>query len=83
MSDGIFFFLWKKKLTIGFFGVKFTGDYRDVTIISSLFLDHSQNSKNPNSSSFFLLLTVIPKELCNESNAMVIPGKFHPEKLYE
>ena len=56
-----FFFFWKKKLTIGFCVVNFTADYRDVAIISSLFLDHSQNSKNPNFSSFFLLLTVIPK----------------------
>ena len=44
-----------------FFGVKFTGDYRSVAIIPSLFRDHSQNSKNPNFSSFFLLLTVITK----------------------
>ena len=61
MSGGIFFFLWKKKLTIGFFGVKFTRDYRNVAIISTLFRDHSQNSKKSNFSSFFLLLTVIPK----------------------
>ena len=61
MSDGIFFFLRKKKLTIVFFGVEFTGDYRDVAIISTLFRDHSQNSKNPNFSSFFRLLTVIQK----------------------
>ena len=47
MSDG-FFFLWKKKLTIVFFGVKFTGDYRNVTIISTFLRDHSQNSKKPN-----------------------------------
>ena len=44
-----------------FFGVEFTGDYRDVAIISTLFPDHSQSSKNPNFSSFFLLLTVVPK----------------------
>ena len=56
-----FFFLWKKKLTIVFFGVKFTGDYRNVAILSSLFRDHSQNSKKPNFSSFFRLFTVIPK----------------------
>ena len=61
MSDGIFFFLWKKKLIVVFFGVKFTGDYRDVAIISLLLLDHSKNSKNPNYSSFFLLLTMITK----------------------
>ena len=42
------FFLWKKKCIIMFFEVKFTGDYRDVAIISSLFRDHSQNSKKPN-----------------------------------
>ena len=53
MSDGIFFFLWKKKLIIVFFGVKFTGDYRNVAIISTLFRDHSQNSEKPNFSSFF------------------------------
>ena len=32
MSDGIFS-LWKKKLIIVFFGVEFTGDYRDVAIM--------------------------------------------------
>ena len=42
-----FLFCGKKKL-ITVFGVKFTGDYRDVAIISSLFPDHSQNSKQPN-----------------------------------
>ena len=42
MSDEIFFFLWKKKLTIVFFGVKFTGDYRNVAIFPSLFRDHRQ-----------------------------------------
>ena len=56
-----FFFLWKIKLTIVFFGVKFTGDYRNFAIISTLFRYHSQNSKHPNFWSFFLLLTVIPK----------------------
>ena len=56
-----FFFLWKRKILIVFFGVEFTGDYRDVAIISTLFRDRSQNSKNPNFSSFFLLLTVITK----------------------
>ena len=61
MSDGIFFFLWKKKSIIVFFGVKFTGDSRDVAIISTLFRHHSQKSKKPNFSSFFRLLTVIPK----------------------
>ena len=55
------FFLCEKKLTIVFFGMKFTGDYRNVAIISTLFRDHSQNLKNPNFSSFFRLLTVIPK----------------------
>ena len=44
-----------------FFGVKFTGDYRNVAIIPTLFRIHSQNLKKPNFSSFFLLLTVIPK----------------------
>ena len=48
-----FFFCGKKKLITVFFGVKFTGDYRDVAIISSLFRDHSQNSKKPNFSLFF------------------------------
>ena len=54
MSDG-FFFLCEKKLSIVFFEVKFTGDYRNVAIISTLFRDHSQNSKIPNFSSCFLL----------------------------
>ena len=61
MSDGIFFFLWKKKLIIVFFGVIFTGDYRNVAIILSLFRDHSQNSNKPIFLSFFRLFTVIPK----------------------
>ena len=38
-----FFFLWEKKFIIVFFGVKFTGDYRDVAIISSLIWHHIQN----------------------------------------
>ena len=61
MSDGFFFCLWKKKLTIMFFGVKFTGDYRNVAVISTLFRDHSQNSKKPNFPSFFRRLNVITK----------------------
>ena len=44
MADGIFF-LWKKKLILVFYGVKFDGDCRDVAIISTLFRDHRQNSK--------------------------------------
>ena len=60
MSDEIFFFR-KTKLIIVFYGVEFTGDYRDVAIISTLFRDHSQKSKKPNFPSFFLLLTVILK----------------------
>ena len=56
-----FFFFWKKKLTVKFFEVKFTGDYRNVAFISTLFRDHTQNSKKPNFSSFFRRLTVIPK----------------------
>ena len=82
MSDEIFFFV-ENKLIIVFLGVKFTGDYRGVAIISTLFRDHSQNSKKPNFPSFFLLLTVIPKKLCNDSDDMVIPGEFHPKKLYD
>ena len=61
MSDGISFFLFKRKFIIAFFGVKITGDYRNVAIIPTLFRDHRQKSKNPNFSSFFLLLTVITK----------------------
>ena len=56
-----FFFLWKIKLIIVFFGVKFTGDDRNVAIIPTLFRDHIQNSKKPNFSSFFRLLIVIPQ----------------------
>ena len=43
-----FFFFMEKKLIIVFFGVEFTGDDRNVAIISTLFRDHSQNSKKPN-----------------------------------
>ena len=82
MWDRIFFFCGKK-LIIVFFGVKFTGDYCNVAIISTLFRDHSQNSKKPNFSSLFRLFTVMAKWLCNDSNDMVIPGKFHTKKLYE
>ena len=60
MSDEIFFFL-EKKLIIVFFGVEVTGDYRDVAMIPTLFRVHRQKSKKPIFSSFFLLLTVIPK----------------------
>ena len=35
-----------KKLIILFFGVKFTEDYYDITIIPYLFRDHSEKSKN-------------------------------------
>ena len=52
MSDGIFF-LWKKKLIIVFFAVKFTGDHHNVAIIPTLFRDHRQKSTKPNFSSFF------------------------------
>ena len=41
MLDGIFFFFVKKKLIILFFGVKFTGVYRNVAITLTLFRDHS------------------------------------------
>ena len=58
---GRIFFLWKKKLFIDFFGVKFTGDYRDVAIIPTLFRDHRQKWKKPIFSSFFRLFTVIAK----------------------
>ena len=60
MSDGIFFF-WKKKVLIVFFMVKFTGDYRNVAIISTLFRDHSQNSKKTEFFIVFSTFTVIPK----------------------
>ena len=82
MSEGIFF-LWKKKLIIVFFGGKFAGDYHNVAIIPTLFRDHRQKLQKPIFSLFSLLLTVITKQLCNYSNDMVIPGKFHPKKLYE
>ena len=83
VERNFFFFLWKKKSIIVFFGVKSTGDYRNVAIILTLFRDHSQNSKKPNFSSFFRLFTVILKYLWNDSNDMVNPGKFYPKKLYE
>ena len=59
ISDGIFF-LWKKKLIIVFFGVKFTEDYRDVAIISSLFRHHSQNSKK---TKFFIVFSTFDRDL--------------------
>ena len=59
MSDGIFFFLWKKKLIVVFFGVKFTGDYRDVAVISSLFRRRSQNSKK---TEFFIVFSTFDRD---------------------
>ena len=56
-----FFFLFKRKFIIAFFGVNFTVDYPNVAIIPTLCRDHRQKSKKPIFSSFFLLLTVIPK----------------------
>ena len=56
-----FFFFLEKKVIIVLFAVEFTADYRDVAIIPTLFRDHRQKSKKPICSSFFLLLTVIPK----------------------
>ena len=41
MSDGIFFVVFKRKFIMAFFGVKFTGDYRNVAIIPTLFRDHN------------------------------------------
>ena len=61
MSDGICFFLWKKRWSQFFFAVELTGDYRDVAIIPTLFRDHGQKSKKPIFSSFFQILTVIRK----------------------
>ena len=57
----IFFFFLEKQLIIMFFGVEFTGDYSDFAIIPTLFRDHRRMSKKSTFSSFFLLLTVIPK----------------------
>ena len=61
VGRNFFFFIFKRMFIIVYFWVKFTGDYRNVAIIPTLFRDHSQKSKKPNSSSFFQLLTVIPK----------------------
>ena len=41
-----FFFLFKRKFIIVFFGEKFTGDYRNVAIIPTLFRDHIVKSEN-------------------------------------
>ena len=46
-------FFCGKKLIIVFFRVKYTGDYRDVAIITTLFRYHSQKWKKPSFSSFF------------------------------
>ena len=55
------FFFVEKKFDRLFFEVKFTGDYRNVVTIPTLFRDHRENSKKPNFSLFCLLLTVFPK----------------------
>ena len=49
-----FFFFVEKNLTIMFFGVKFTGDYRNVAVISTLFRDRSHNSKK---TEFFIVFS--------------------------
>ena len=56
-----FYVLFKRKFIMAFFEAIFTGDYCNIAIIPTLFRDHRQKSKKPNFSSFFLLLTVIPK----------------------
>ena len=48
-------------MNVVFFGVRFTGVYRNIAITSTIFRDHSQNSKKPDFSWFFLLFDVIPK----------------------
>ena len=55
------FFFVEQKLTLVFFGVKFTGDYLSVAVIPTLFRDHKQKSTKRNFLSFFRLLTVILK----------------------
>ena len=60
MTDGIFFFfLWKIKLIIVFVGAKFIGYYRNVAIISTLFRDHSQNSKK---SEFLIVFSTLQRD---------------------
>ena len=59
MSDGIFFFFVEKKLIIVFFGVKFTGDYRNVAIIPTLFRDHKQKSKKTD---FFIVFPTFNRD---------------------
>ena len=59
MSDGIFFFFGEKKSIIVVFGVKFTGDYRNVAIISTLFRDHSQN---PKKNEFFIVFSTFHRD---------------------
>ena len=59
MLGGILFFLWKKKLIIVFFGVKFNGDYDNVAIISTLFRDHSENSKK---TEFFIVFSTFDRD---------------------
>ena len=46
--EWICFSLWNKKLTIEFFGVEFTGDYRNVAIIPILCRDHRRKLRKPN-----------------------------------
>ena len=55
----IFFFLWKKKLIIAFFVVKFTGDYRNVAIIPTLFRDHRQKLKKTD---FFIVFPTFDRD---------------------
>ena len=59
MSDGIFFFCVKNKLIGVFFGVKFTGEYRNVAIILTIFRDHRQNSKK---TEFFIVFSTFDRD---------------------
>ena len=55
------FFSSKFNLLVYVFGVKFTGKYHVVGIISQLFRDHGQKSKKRWKIRLFRLLTVMPK----------------------
>ena len=57
MSDGIFFFVEKKHSHIVFWG-KFTGDYRNVAIISTLFREQTKVEKEE----FFIVFSTFDRD---------------------
>ena len=82
MSDEIFFFSGKKADHTIFWG-RIHWRLPRCCNYSNIISGSPTKVEKTDFLSFFLLLTEIPKYLCDDSDDMVIPGKFHPKKLYE